>query len=109
MLQPVIENAVEHGIQPLFSSRQGEITVNIYEENDILYLNVTDNGVGIDAENLEKINNDLNSDSIFTNNNIGLKNVVSRIKLLFGDMAGFIIKSEGLGTSVTIYHPIIRD
>lgn len=109
LLQPVIENAVEHGIQPLFCSRQGEITVNIYEENDILYLNVTDNGVGIDAENLEKINNDLNSDSIFTDNNIGLKNVVSRIKLLFGDTAGFIIESEGLGTSVTIYHPIIKD
>ena len=109
LLQPVIENAVEHGIQPLFGSRRGEIWVNIYEENDILYLNVTDNGVGIDAENLEKINSDLNSDSIFTDNNIGLKNVVSRIKLLFGDTAGFIIESEEIGTSVTIYHPIIRD
>ena len=109
LLQPVIENAVEHGIQPLFGSRHGLITINIYEKNDILYLNVTDNGVGIAADNLEKIKSDLNSDSIFTDNNIGLKNVVSRIKLLFGDTAGFEISSDPRCTSVTIYHPVIRD
>lgn len=109
LLQPVIENAVEHGIQPLFGSRQGKISVSVYEENNLLNLKVTDNGAGISPEKLKEINEDLSSDSIFTDNNIGLKNVVSRIKLLFGDSAGLKIESEKLGTSVTIYHPIIKD
>lgn len=109
LLQPVIENAVEHGIQPLFGSRQGKIDVSVYEHNGLLCLKVTDNGIGIEPEKLKEIENDLSSDSIFTDNNIGLKNVVSRIKLLFGDSAGLKIESGKTGTSVTIYHPIIKD
>ena len=109
LLQPVIENAVEHGIQPLFGSRQGKIDVSVYENNGLLCLRVTDNGIGIEPDKLKEIENDLSSDSIFTDNNIGLKNAVSRIKLLFGDSAGLKIESGKTGTSVTIYHPIIKD
>ena len=59
------------------------------------------------AEKLFELKNILNDDSIFRNENVGLKNVVSRIKLLFGDKAGIDISSDSECTSFTIYHPVI--
>ncbi len=107
LLQPLIENSLEHGIQLLYGKRRGKITINAYTQNDLLYLNVTDNGVGMPAEKLFELKNILNDDSIFRNENVGLKNVVSRIKLLFGDKAGIDISSDSECTSFTIYHPVI--
>lgn len=109
LLQPLIENSVEHGIQPLYGKRHGKISINIYTENNLLYLNITDNGIGMTPEKLSGLTATLENDLIFRSENVGLKNTVSRIKLLFGNKAGFKITSAPEHTSITIYHPIIND
>ena len=107
IMQPLVENAVEHGIKKLYRKKHGRITISVYTKQDHLFINVTDNGVGMNEETRLKLENRLNSDDLFQNQNIGLNNVVSRIKLLFSDKGGFEITSDENGTSVTVYHPII--
>ena len=107
IMQPLVENAVEHGIKKLYRKKPGRITISVYTKQDHLFINVTDNGVGMNEETRLKLENRLNSDDLFQNQNIGVNNVVSRIKLLFSDKGGFEITSDENGTSVTVYHPII--
>lgn len=108
MIQPIIENSVKHGIQQLFGLRRGKITFKVYTKNNLVYLCVTDNGIGFQPEKLKELTDTLNSDKIFQNENIGLNNVVCRIKLLFGEKAGYSITSDSEHTSVTVYHPFIE-
>lgn len=106
-LQPLVENAIEHGIKKLYRKKPGLITISVFTKQDILYINVTDNGMGMSEHELLKLEERLHSDALFQNQNIGLKNVISRIKLLFNDSGGFHITSGADGTSVMIYHPVI--
>ena len=106
-LQPLVENAIEHGIKKLYQKKPGLITISVYTCQGNLYINVKDNGVGMREKQLLELCARLNSEKLFQNQNIGLKNVVSRIKLLFNDKGGFEITSDENGTSVTVYHPII--
>ena len=106
-LQPLVENAIEHGIKKLYQKKPGLITISVYTCQGNLYINVKDNGVGMSEKQLLELCARLNSEKLFQNQNIGLKNVVSRIKLLFNDKGGFEITSDENGTSVTVYHPII--
>lgn len=108
LIQPLVENSIEHGIQKLRNKRHGLLSIRITSENDILYITVTDNGVGFGAEKLAEITGQLDSNTVFQNDHIGLKNVVTRIRLLFGEKGGYSISSDTESTSVTIYHPIIR-
>lgn len=90
-LQPLIENAIIHGIEP--KRIQGEIDIAIKKEsdNDIL-ITIRDNGIGIEKDNLLTIlkhSND-NSQSF---NHIGLSNVDKRLKLYFGNKYGLSIES----------------
>ncbi len=107
IMQPIIENSVKHGIQKLFGKRMGQITIKIYTQGNCIYFSVTDNGVGMSRSQLDALKANLNSDNIFQSKNIGLNNVVCRIKLLFGENAGYYISSDEKQTNVTIYHPII--
>lgn len=106
-LQPLVENAIEHGIKKLYRKKPGLITISVFTKQDILYINVTDNGVGMSEHDLLELEERLHSDALFQNQNIGLKNVISRIKLLFNDRGGFHITSGADGTSVMVYHPVI--
>lgn len=107
IIQPLVENSVEHGIQLVYDEKRGLIKISIYKKNNILYINVTDNGAGISPEKIKELNELFSTDYIFRNTHIGLKNVISRIKILFGDQAGYSIESNSETTSITIYHPII--
>lgn len=93
-MQPLIENAFRHGILKLQGSKKGYITVSIKEENENILIKISDNGVPDDAH-IESINKDLNGD-IYTiiDQHIGLKNVNSRIKILFGAKYGCSIYRE---------------
>lgn len=108
LMQPLIENSIEHGIQKLPSNKRGKLTIEVSELNNTLYITVTDNGVGFDHAKLQEINNAIHSNEVFQNEHIGLKNVAGRIKLLFGNSGGCQIESNSEHTSVTIYHPIIE-
>lgn len=108
IIQPIIENSIKHGIQKLYGKRKGKIIIKIYIQNNRLYFSVTDNGVGIPPQELAALKKNLDSDNIFQSKNIGLNNVVCRIKLLFGDNAGYYISSDERHTNVTVYHPVIH-
>lgn len=110
VLQPVIENAIEHGFdggEPDDGILR-QITIRIFSREKKLYVKIIDNGVGMSNEQLQKIRKNLDSEYIPESKNIGLANVNLRVKLAFGEEYGVSIESvEGKGTEVTIVMPEI--
>ena len=94
-LQPLIENAFRHGIHKLPKSNKGILSIIAKEENGSIVFRICDNG-DTDADRLAVINDELNND-IYTivEKHIGLKNVNSRIKILFGPQYGCKIYRSG--------------
>lgn len=105
ILQPIVENAIFHGIGP--KKALGLIEVKTYTMDHDLYIEVMDDGVGMDEKTISQI---MLSNTTATNkrlNNIGVNNVNDRLKLLYGESYGLVINSElGLKTTVTIKIPI---
>lgn len=103
MLQPIVENAITHGIEPM--KQGGLIRIEGRESNGIIYLEVSDNGKGMDRETLNRIMHHIDHDDEgFTN--IGVKNVHKRIQLHYGDEYGLDIESApGKGTKIVIRIP----
>lgn len=105
ILQPIVENAVYHGTK--FVRRVGEITVNVWQEEQLLYFEVQDNGVGIPEEDLANIRKEINEgiDSNYEQG-YGLYNVNKRLLLYYGSQAKLTIDSYyQQGTTVTIQVP----
>jgi len=104
ILQPIIENAIGHGIKESPSDKN-LILVNGYEENGLIKLEVIDNGYGILPEKVQEIYNSFNDKNI--HNGVGLKNVYERIRIYYGEKADLKIESilDG-GTKITIIIPI---
>lgn len=105
ILQPLVENAIYHGIR----NKEGIGTIQITgirKENGIL-LQVIDNGIGMSQE---EIQNMYEKDSTSMHGSgIGLKNVNQRIKLHYGDLYGLHFESElGRGTTVNVWLPVIE-
>ena len=104
-LQPVIENAVYHGIKPL--RRQGVITISAKKSGGRLEIQVRDNGTGIQREEVERLNRDMAEKYTLKTDHIGIRNVNQRLKLLMGGDAGLMIQSaENAGTTVTFRLPV---
>ena len=103
VLQPVVENAIYHGME--FMDGDGEILIRTRRQGDDLYLIVSDNGLGMPPETVAKLLE--RPASVRTNtrgSGIGLWNVNERIKLYFGGEYGLRIDSEpDEGTSVTLH------
>lgn len=107
ILQPIIENAIYHGIKHL--SNRGEILVYGNIVNDIVELYVEDNGLGMKGEEVEQLNRNMQCDIIKESAHIGITNVNQRLKLYFGEEFGILIDSrEGIGTKVKIRFPVIK-
>jgi two-component system sensor histidine kinase YesM len=107
MLQPLVENAIYHGIKQ--RSDGGMIRISIYQENGALWLQVSDNGPGIPPDKLAQLNNQIHSEE---NPHIGygLYNVNKRIVLRHGIEYGLTISSIlGEGTKVTIRYPLVYE
>jgi two-component system sensor histidine kinase YesM len=101
LLQPIIENSIVHGSK--LSSKNNTVTIKGSLENEDILITVSDNGEGITEQALNNINEELNAPCNFTNNKIGIFNVNSRIKLIFGNECGLKISSKaGEGTEVVI-------
>jgi len=106
ILQPIVENAIYHGIKA--KGEPGKIVVTASVENDTLVLRVKDDGVGIKDDELEAINNTLENLS-GKRTGYGLFNVNERIRLSYGNEYGIALKSvPGKGTEVIIRHPIMK-
>lgn len=102
ILQPLVENAIEHGLNDNESGGKIEI-IGTQNENYII-LKIKDNGYGISEDKLEQIYKSFHDDSI--HQGVGLKNVYQRIKIYYGDEAD--IKIDSLfdeGTIILIYIP----
>lgn len=103
-LQPIIENAVYHGIKP--SREQGIIWIRGYKQNDKVYIEVENTGMGIEPQEVARINAEIHDKYIFTKDHIGVKNVKHRLNLLLGEDAELYIESEiNKGTKVIFVLP----
>lgn len=108
ILQPIVENAIFHGIDVKKSSGTIIITSQIVQ-NDLI-ITAYDDGIGMNKEQLEKIKKEFYEDNLQKNNSIGLANIDKRIKINFGEQYGLNIQSEyGIGTTITICMPVIYE
>jgi two-component system, sensor histidine kinase YesM len=108
VLQPIVENAIRHGIEQL--SDHGLIKIKVYREKDDIFFEVIDNGQGIEDGLLKQLNDYIsgksNSMSMKKTQSIGLKNIQERIVLFLGEGYGLKVFSEiGKGTSVILKIP----
>ena len=112
-LQPIIENAIFHGLER--RKDDGLLTISIEQADEDLHVDISDNGAGIPAEQLYALNKSLSRVSVGAimeepngkKGGIALKNVCRRIKLLFGERYGIHISSiVGIGTKVEVVLPI---
>jgi two-component system sensor histidine kinase YesM len=103
MLQPFVENASIHGIEPL--KEEGWIDVRVEERDGSLYFMVQDNGVGMDTEEHTRMVASLHEGETM-GDNIGIKNVYYRLQMYYEGHADFTIDSSpGNGTTVRIRVP----
>jgi two-component system, sensor histidine kinase YesM len=108
-LQPLVENAIEHGFQRV--TDQSKITIRGEVRGDILFLSVVDNGLGMSPSRLMELEEQLENEQLHpnTNHGIGLLNVSKRTKLLFGNEYGIQIFSErNKGTQVRMSVPYLK-
>ena len=115
-LQPIVENAIIHGLDPI--SRDGVVTIRFVLTEKKLIIAVKDNGIGIPEEKLLELNRNLQNVDLVNNristvrHGVALRNVNHRIKLLFGEEYGIHILSGGeigIGTEVRVSLPIVRE
>lgn len=104
LLEPIVENAFIHGLED--KTGKGKILVNIYSEQEKLYIEIEDDGVGIEEEILNQIREKLEKVDD-ENKSIGITNVNQRMKLYYGEFYGVKIESRlSMGTKVTLCLPI---
>lgn len=120
LLQPIVENAIYHGIKE--RRGPGRITITVEERQGDLYMTVTDDGAGMAAERLALLNKRLESAGVdgetaaadqgavdSSGSGYGILNVQARIRLTYGEPYGLVIESTaGSGTVVTVRHPVVR-
>lgn len=105
LLQPVIENAIVHGLEEM--TENGQIRVELTRTEELLQVMVSDNGVGMDREELERLQENVNRNTLNAGSSIGLGNINRRIKLCYGREYGIYIESKrGEGTRVILRIPI---
>lgn len=101
-LQPIVENAILHGILERENS-SGTIRIHALQEGGFLLVKVTDDGVGMSREKLNTLLTGIPADKT---GGFGIQNIHERLVLMFGDGSGLsFTSSPGKGTSVTIRLP----
>lgn len=105
ILQPLIENAIIHGLEPKLD--KGTLWIRIHVKKDRLYFCIEDDGAGMSREEIEDLYRkcELND----TRQNIGLKNVYRRLLLCYGEESRLLIESEKFrGTRISFSLPAER-
>lgn len=104
MLQPLVENALYHGIK--LCDRKCILMIQILSHGDRIEIEVLDNGAGMDAETLESVRKAMEHKGENRANSYGVVNVNDRIQILAGQEYGLRLTSEkGVGTSARIVLP----
>ena len=108
ILQPIVENAIYHGIKPM--EEKGIIKISGYTYNNRLIFEISDNGVGMSDVKIKTILKNCEKDEHIQTDHIGIYNVNQRLKLIFGTQYGLSIKSKlGEGTTILLEMPIIEN
>ena len=103
-IQPLVENAFVHGLEP--KKGNGKLAVNVILQEDQLEINVLDNGIGF--KSIPDITS-IKSSSSGTHTHIGLRNLDRRLRLLFGDSACLKISSVPcVCTTISFHVPLSR-
>ena len=108
ILQPIVENSVKHGVSDI--DWKANIYVRVWREDNNVCVSVRDNGVGINQEVINEIyssDNKVYDRDETSDNGVGLKNVISRLRLYYGVENVMQINSEGkdMGTEVVLLIP----
>lgn len=103
-LQPLLENSIEHGIKSL---ERGMISISVEKEKDSICIIINDNGLGVDLEKLEEIQENLRSGKVYNNErSIGVLNVNERLQRKYGNDYGVeFISKKDVGTTVIVKIP----
>ena len=110
ILQPMVENAIRHGLRP--KKDGGTIEIKTNRKDDGLNIIVMDNGVGIEPERLQQVmdlvvDEDISAGVATGEVSVGMKNVYDRIRINCGKAYGYAIESiPGFGTIVTYHLPV---
>lgn len=107
LLQPIVENAIIHGISKI--KGRGKIQVIGYKKFRFLIFEIIDNGIGITSDAKRKLlsNNEEPSSGKF--NSLGINSIIQRIKTNYGSEYGLNIKSrKNDGTNIIIYLPVLK-
>jgi two-component system LytT family sensor kinase len=94
LIQPLVENAIVHGI--LKDKGTGTVSISVKKHNEKVKITIIDNGIGISEDIIERVYSDT-----MLENKIGLYNVHLRLKLIYGE--GLIIKRLEKGTKIEFY------
>lgn len=106
LLQPVVENALIHGIAAR-TEGEGAINVKIYSQQNIVILKVMDNGKGMSEEKLEELRSNIERKDRTGFRRIGVSNVFNRIRLIYGkEFGGTIDSCEDVFTCVELHLPL---
>ncbi len=107
-LQPLVENAIFHGIEP--SGRFGIITISAHKDDSFLYIEVKDDGIGLSKEGLAHIFEDKKSALKRNMTGVGIRNINERLKITYGESAGLSFTSvERAWTRATVKIPLERE
>lgn len=103
ILQPIVENAIVHGIEEN-ADHTSSIAIREFVKEGFIYLEVNDNGYGILPDKVEEIYKSFKDDKMHSG--VGLKNVYQRMKIYYGESADIIIDSVlDKGTKITLKIP----
>ncbi len=104
ILQPIVENAITHGIEP--RNRKGRIRIILKDLGDEMLISVEDNGIGMTPEQLNHLREEVPDIEKEGHTGIGVRNVDRRIRLHYGETYGIFIESTyGEGTIVSLRIP----
>ena len=103
-IQPLVQNSILHGLLP--KDGKGKVTISAHKVDDRVLINITDNGVGIKQENMEKVF----TAGYGTGCGVGVSNVNERLKILYGEEYGLEIRSRyGTGTKAYFSVPFDKE
>ncbi|MGM0125626.1 two-component system, sensor histidine kinase YesM [Enterococcus sp. AZ194] len=111
VIQPLVENAIFHGVEMRLGSH--EVNLVVEQEEEGYRISVIDDGVGLSNQRIEELYEQISKDTPRTDGSVGLWNVHQRLINRYGVKSGLLIQSDlkqkGYGTTVSMWIPIIKD
>lgn len=106
ILQPLVENAIFHGLEA--KNEAGTVIIESVFQGENLLVTITDDGAGMDSETLKNVQESCGKTVIKDAHSIGISNVHNRIRLNYGEDYGMFVESSlGMGTTITLLMPAV--